>query len=80
MLELRLIRKMMLEVRSTVLTWAVPANHEEVKCVLLRNGTDVDSKDSYDNSPLHWALPYEKLAGLLLDSGPDTNAENRLFT
>ncbi|CCI45739.1 unnamed protein product [Albugo candida] len=57
-------------------------NMEELKRILVENKGNLDERDKYGLTPLHWACDYEKLevVKFLIKLGANTNAvENRLF-
>ncbi len=47
--------------------------------VLLAHGADVNARDKFENTPLHWAAVYNGLeaAKALLTHGADVNARNQ---
>ncbi|RMJ19240.1 hypothetical protein CDV36_001057 [Fusarium kuroshium] len=54
---------------STALHWAIAAGHEQTSALLLKNKADANSRDNFDNTPLHWAIPYAGITRLLLEHG-----------
>ena len=60
------------------LHWATWHNRTDVVKHLLREGTDVNRQNGWEDTPLHWAARYNhaKVARLLLDNGADTNIKN----
>lgn len=58
------------------LHWAVAEGHEGAVATLLSNGADINYRDNYDNTPLHWAIPYMAITRLLLEKGADANVGN----
>ncbi len=44
--------------------------------VLLRNGFNLNLRDAYENTALHWAVSHEAIVQLLLENGANVNAKN----
>lgn len=51
-------------------------NSDEVRNLLQREGTAVNSRDSYGNTPLHFVSD-KTIASLLIESGADLNLQNQ---
>ena len=53
--------------------------HKEIVELLITNGADMDGKDKYGNTPLHYAATWghKETAELLIANDADVNAKNK---
>jgi ankyrin repeat protein len=65
----------------TLLHYAALHNNVEVVRLLIENGADINARDKWKDTPLHYALPlFEgglEAARLLIEAGADVSAQGR---
>jgi hypothetical protein len=66
------------EEASGILNWMLDGleKHKEIAELLIAKGAEVNAKDKYGRTPLHWAAKYgrKEIIELLLTNGADVNA------
>lgn len=61
---------------NVALTFSVPLGYIDAVRVFLENGADINIRDAFQNTPLHWAIAHPSVARLLLDNGARVDAKN----
>lgn len=57
---------------------AIENEHDDIAKMLIKNGANVNAKNSYNDTPLHVAAEngYDDIVNLLIENGANVNAKN----